>query len=110
MALRFEDVDFDAGLLRVERAWDPHAGSFVAPKSKAGTRRVPIPAVLRSYLLEHRLRSGRAGGLVFGDGTQQFDYWRAFKLDKRAWKGGGLAPIGMHEARHAFASVMIAAA
>lgn len=110
MALRWEDVDFNAGLLRVERAWDPHARSFVAPKSKAGTRRVPIPSVLRSYLLEHRLRGGRAGGLVFGEtGKFPFDYWRALKSAERAWKAAGLEPIGLHQGRHTFASLMIAA-
>ena len=32
LALRWEDVDLKAGLIRVERAWDPKAREFVAPK------------------------------------------------------------------------------
>jgi integrase len=110
MALRWEDVDLGAGLIRIVRAWDPKERVYVAPKSKAGKRRVPIPNVLRGFLLEHRLRSGRAGGLVFGtSGERPLDYWRAVKLAKRAWRAAGLEPIGLHEARHTFASLMIAA-
>jgi integrase len=66
--------------------------------------------VLRAFLLEHRLRSGRFDGLVFGrDGERPLDYWRALTLAKRTWRAAGLEPIGLHEARHTFASLMIAA-
>jgi len=37
LALRWEDVNFATGKIRVERAFDPKAG-FVAPKSQAGKR------------------------------------------------------------------------
>ncbi len=51
LALRWEDVDLAAGVIRVERSWDAKEG-FVAPKSRAGRRTVPIAAVLRdrSYM------------------------------------------------------------
>jgi hypothetical protein len=53
-------------VIRVERGWDEKEGE-IALKSKAGRRRVPIAAVLRDFLLEHRMRSGRTGGeLAFG--------------------------------------------
>jgi integrase len=110
MALRFEDVDLPAGVLRVERSYDPKSREFVAPKSRAGVRRVPIASVLREVLIAHRLRSGRAAGLVFGrDRVVPFDD-RAMKVRAdRAWRAAGLAPIGLHECRHTFASLMIAA-
>lgn len=38
----------------------------VDPKSSAGTRSVPIATVLRDQLIEHKLRSSRSEGLVFG--------------------------------------------
>jgi integrase len=53
------------GVIRVERSWDVKEGA-VEPKSNAGTRPVPIASVLRDYLIEHKLRSGRSEGLVFG--------------------------------------------
>jgi len=65
MALRWEDVDLAKGVMRVERSWDVKEGA-VDPKSTAGTRSVPIASVLRDYLIEHKLRSGRSEGLVFG--------------------------------------------
>src|SRR6266566_5043763 len=34
-ALRDEDVDLEAGVIRVERSWDRHEG-FIEPKSRAG--------------------------------------------------------------------------
>jgi integrase len=56
MGVRWEDIDLDAGVIRVERSWDPRAEVFTEPKSRAG-----------------------------------------------------LEPIGLHEARHTFASLMIGA-
>ena len=104
MALRWGDVDFAAGVIRVDRAYDPKAREFVSPKSKAGVRRVPIPTVLKQYLVAIR----RASGLVFG-GDAPFDYWRTVERVKRAWRDAGLEPVGLHEARHTYASLMIAA-
>src|SRR5262249_6194382 len=130
----WENIDLgtgkDAGTITVERSFDPKTGTYVAPKSRAGTRRVPIATVLRERLVEHRLRTGRASGLVFGpDGGRPLSYSRTPDRARRAWantctcghtvenhngEGGcdqfqALEPIGLHEARHTFASLMIAA-
>ena len=65
-ALRVGDVDLAAGVIRVERGWDEKEGE-IELKSNAGRRRVPIAAVLRDYLLEHKLATGREGDqLMFG--------------------------------------------
>jgi integrase len=37
--LRWSDIDFEAGIIRVERSWDEQVAP-VAPKSRAGRRRV----------------------------------------------------------------------
>jgi integrase len=104
MALRWEDVDLTDGVLRVERSYDPKAREYVAPKSRAGVRRVPIPTVLKRYLMAAR----KPTGLVFGD-EEPFAYWPTVDRAKRAWKNAGLGSIGLHEARHTYASLMIAA-
>lgn len=110
LALRREDVDLPGGVLRVERGYDDKARVFVGPKSRAGRRTVPIAGVLREFLIAQRLRSGRAEGLVFGaSGSEPFDYWAAWRRAGRAWKAAKLAAVGLHEARHTFASLMIAA-
>jgi integrase len=109
-ALRWSDVDLASGIVRIERAWDAKAGVFIEPKSRAGRRSIPIAAVLRDYLIEHKLRSPWNEGLVFGRAAQSpFTYWTAVTRAKRAWEQAGLPGIGLHECRHTFASLMIAA-
>jgi integrase len=106
--LRWEDVDLASGVIRVERSWDPREGA-VEPKSRAGRRAVPVPAVLRDYLVEHRMTQGRAA-LVFGrSGERPFAASSIHQRAQRAWKAAGLTSITLHEARHSFASLMIAA-
>jgi integrase len=110
LALRWEDVDLKAGVIRIERAYDPVARVFGTPKSSAGNRKVPIASVLREHLAAQRLRTGRPHGLAFGDdATVPFDYLKATRAAQAAWKKAKLKPIGFHECRHTFASLMIAA-
>ncbi|HVC06148.1 MAG TPA: site-specific integrase [Solirubrobacterales bacterium] len=109
-ALRWEDIDLEAGVIHVRRAWDDKEGE-IEPKSEAGTRRVPIAAVLRRILVEHKLRRGGEGLMrivIDSDGKVK----HSTTLTERAhkiWQAAGLKPIGMHECRHTFASLMIAA-
>jgi integrase len=109
LALRFEDVDLKDGVITVRRSWDVKEGE-TTPKSKAGERTVPIPAVLREYIAAHTLRTGWSDGLVFGRSpTRPFNYRTSVLLAARVWKQEGLTTITPHEARHTFASLMIAA-
>lgn len=141
MALRWDDVDLEAGVIRVERSWDPKSGEYVAPKSASGVRSVPIARVLREMVIAHRVRTGRSEGLVFGESAtapwrdttirnRAERTWRAKKLgrakelaaadgleleqlsdagQRRYLERAGFDGIGLHEARHTFASLMIAA-
>ena len=69
--LRFSDVDREANVISVVRSWDEKEGP-VAPKSRKGTRTVPIPSPLRLMLLEHKMRTGRDGDdLVFGRSARE---------------------------------------
>jgi integrase len=108
-ALRWADVDLDAGLIRVERSWDDKTGP-IAPKSRAGRRRVPLGHPLRGILTEHRLRQALGVELVFGrpDGRPLAAEWLSQRA-RRRWTAQDLAPIGLHECRHTYASYMIAA-
>jgi integrase len=109
MALRWEDIDLAAGLLRVERGWDMVEGP-IAPKTALGRRTVPIASVLRFHLAAHRLRCAWPDGLVFGQSESRPFYPEG--VGRRAqslWKRAKLAPITLHECRHTFASLMIAA-
>jgi integrase len=109
MALRWEDVDLAVGVIRVERSWDDKARVFVEPKSRAGRRRVPIAAVLRDILVEHKLTARGELVATRADGHAPFVGDAVLERARRAWKRAGLESITMHEARHTFASLMIAA-
>jgi integrase len=107
-ALRWDDVDLGAGLIRVGRSWDKKAGA-IEPKSRAGRRVVPIATVLRDHLTEHRM-NGEGKGLVFGRTPGlPFDPSTVNNRARRAWREAELEPIRLHECRHTFASLMIAA-
>jgi integrase len=110
LALRWHDVDLAVGRIRVSRSWDVLAG-VVEPKSRAGRRNVPIAAVMRDHLLEHKLRTGRDGAeLAFGRTAERpFDPRSLAIRADAAWRQAGLEPISLHECRHTFASLMIAA-
>lgn len=104
IGLRPGDIDLATGVIRVERGWDMVEGE-IPPKSKQGRRKVPIPAVLRDHL-DQLLLEHDAGGALFGTPS-----WIA-QTNVRArgrWSATGLPVLTLHEARHSFASMMIAA-
>jgi integrase len=128
-ALRWEAVDFDAGLVRVERSWDDVAGE-IEVKSDAGRRAVPMVGRLRTELVRHKLSSGRGPqDLVFGRTpvdafvrstirAQALRQWKAVNdaAAAAALEAGReiapdelLRPLTPHEARHTCASYLIGA-
>jgi integrase len=116
-ALRARDVDLGAGVIRVERSWDDVEGE-IAPKSRKGTRRVPIVPLLRDFLDQHLLATGRSGDdLIFGSSpTQPFTATNIGRKAKRAWRDENakraeeerplLKPITLHECRHSYVTLM----
>jgi len=117
-ALRWADVDLAGNVIAVVRSWDDVEG-LIAPKSEKGRRRVPIPAVLRKYLHEHKALTGRRGEeFVFGSKpTHPFTSTNVRKRAHKAWAAtvlgeffagrcASLEPIGLHECRHTYVSLM----
>lgn len=103
-------------MIVVERSWDEKEGP-VAPKSRKGWRRAPITASLRRQLIEHKMRTGRDGDdLVFGSTRgQPFTPTWVRKRALAAWEAANerreeerpeLRPIGLHELRHSYVSLM----
>jgi integrase len=108
MALRIEDVELGRGLIQVRRGWDALEGE-ITPKS-GRERRVPISAILRDHLDAHLLGLGWSEGLVFGvNDRSTFNATPLVRRAERAWEAAGLQRITLHECRHTFASLMIAA-
>ena len=116
-ALRAENVDLDGGIIRVVAGWDAKEGE-ITPKSKRGTRTVPIPSVLRPYLADHLTLTARRGrDFVFGTlATSVFEPKSVWRKAEKAWEkenkkreeGGRrlLDPIRLHECRHTFVTLM----
>jgi integrase len=118
--LHEEDVDLAQGVIHVRRGYDDYEGE-IEPKSRKGEREVPVPAILRDLLAERRQRTGRSGSdLVFGRTAREpftpshvrrqvAEAW-AVANDERAADGRKLLePIGLHELRHTFVSIMFEA-
>lgn len=123
-ALRCIDIDLGASLIHIRKGWNQVEGE-IEPKSEAGKRTIPILAILRDYLDEQLLRTGRSGtDRVFGRAADRVFY--ASTVDgraKRAWTARNLAEreaaeeegrpadlltiLTMHECRHTFASILI---
>ncbi len=108
-ALRAHRVDVPNGVIHVERGWDDREGE-IETKGR-NRRRVPIPAVLQAHLMEQAMRTGRQGeALVFGEtAAKPFNPKHLTERADEAWTAAKLDRITLHECRHTFASLMIAA-
>jgi integrase len=110
-ALRWSAVDTATGTIRVVESWDPKEGR-IAPKTPTSRRATPMPGLLRDLMLEHRLRRGEPpdDALVFGEEGQPFHAASLYRRADRAWEAAGLTDrLRLHQARHTYASFMIAA-
>jgi integrase len=133
-ALQWDQVDLDAKVIHVQRGWDRKEG-VIGPKSRKGVRRVPIVNGLRLILLEHKASTGRRGeDLVFGATARTpFTPSNAHKRARYSWRLENerrieeareavhdleqfdesnvpqLVPIGLHELRHSYVSMLHAA-
>lgn len=125
-ALRAKRIDLATGLIRVEKGWDEREGE-IELKSRAGRRNVPITAILRDFLIEQRLQApcgddvlalGRSAQTPFDGKVIQERADKAWKAANRRERAAAkeesrkpnlLTRITLHECRHTFASLMIAA-
>jgi integrase len=63
--LRWQDVDFNRAEISVNQRADEF-GEIGPPKSEAGVRKIPVPALVINALKEHKLKQGKSK-LVFGN-------------------------------------------
>ena len=109
MALRWTDIDLKAGTIDVQRSWDLDEQAPADTKNR-NRRRVPIIATLREHLAQERLRQPPGVELCFGLAPNR--PFRADRLQERAdeaWKAAKLERLTLHDCRHTFASLAIAA-
>jgi integrase len=123
LALRWQDIDFDKGLVRVERSLESSKDGlrFKAPKTRHGRRTITLPASIVAELRglwkaqqEQRLALGlgKAGSdaLVFSKvDSGPLDPDGVSKAWKRAATVAGKPGLTFHALRHTHASQLIAA-
>jgi len=114
LALTWADLDFDAGTVRVRRRL--RQGKIGDPKSETSARSVPIRQALVDKLKAWRLRSHApdksATGIVFcsSSGMHESDANVRHRGMKNAAERAKLARApGLHDLRHGFGSMLIAA-
>jgi integrase len=123
LALHWEDVDFEANLIRIRRMQEKSGEIFEMTKTEAGTREIPMMPMLRAMLLDWRVRCPRKDGelqRVFpspgvlrawpqprlgGGGPLIYNNFRA-RYWVPALKALGLPYVTPHSARHSFISTL----
>ncbi len=121
LGLRWQDVDMDAGTLRVRHSLQRIDGTLqlVEPKTERSRRSVSLPGVVVSALREHRVRQLEErllAGSRWRDGDYVFPSTIGTPLDgvtvthrfQDALKRLGLPHQRFHDLRHACASLLLA--
>jgi integrase len=111
LALRWRDVDWVAGLVRVRRNYV--RGEFGTPKSRRSSRAVPLADTLAAKLERHYQQSSFTSDddLAFAHpllGTV-LDTSKLRKRFKKAAERADLRPVRFHDLRHTFGTRMAAA-
>lgn len=119
LALRWADIDFGAGELAVNGNVTRSSAGLVrgAPKTRRGTRRVPIPGAVLARLAEHRARQDaeREAAVLWVDHdlvlTNEIGGTVEPRSLSRAWAGwarsAGMKDRGTHTGRHYAASTLL---
>ena len=111
LALRWQDVDFNAGLIRVRRTFS--RGQFGTPKSNCSSRTVPLAADVSDALHRHNRESRFRGNsdLVFAHPERggTLDPSRVRKRFISTAHRAGLRPVRFHDLRHTFGTRLAAA-
>ncbi len=104
VALRWQDVDWTAGLIRVRR--NRVRGKWGTPKSRRSSRAVPMIDRLAGELDRHFQRSAYQAdtGLVFchPETGHPYDVSKLRKRYKEALRRARVRPVRFHDLRHTF--------
>jgi integrase len=112
LALRWSDVDLDAGVLAVRHTLQRRTRHLAEPKTERARRTIRLPRHVVAALAEHRRRQAVVAidGLIFTTtaGTA-LDSRNVTRYLQRHLKRLGLRRQRFHDLRHAFATLLIEA-
>jgi len=123
LGLLWSEVDFEKNLIRITRTQDRTGQLVEATKTEAGTREIPMGALLRQALLEWRVRCPRLAGKLYRvfPGLGRHQAWPKPRLGAggaleyhnflaRIWlqffKRTGIPYVTPHSARHTYISTL----
>jgi integrase len=111
VALRWRDVDWAAGVIRVRRSYGD--GEFGPPKTRRSSRAVPMADRLAAELDRHQRTTefGDEEDLVFCHPLLGgvYDPSKLRRRFVKAARAAGLRPVRFHDLRHTFGTQMAAA-
>jgi integrase len=111
LALRWQDVDFKTGIVRVRRTYT--RGQFGTPKSRRSNRAVPLADRVALALRQQfeRTHFREEADLVFchPSGGGALDPSKVRKRFQAAARRAGLRPVRFHDLRHTFGTRMASA-
>lgn len=124
LGLLWDDVDFDANLIRIHRIQERDGSLTNMTKTEAGTREIPMSGVLRAMLLDWRVRCPRRGkelhrvfpgpgrlqpwpkvARIGGGGPLLYQNYRS-RYWEPVFEKLGLPYVTPHSARHSFISTL----
>ena len=108
IAVRWTDIDFDQGRVRVQRRW--YKGAYGLPKSKYGVRSIPLSTTLLRDLWKARESAGTIEADTLAFTTPTGDRLDTSNLRRRVLKPAalraGVAWVGFHSFRHTCATIL----
>ncbi|ADL48869.1 tyrosine-type recombinase/integrase [Micromonospora tulbaghiae] len=111
LALRVQDVDFAARLVRIEWQFAPQSKVRTVPKTPRSRRTVPLPQVVADALRAHMAQFPPADdGTLFTTrfaGPYRHDYYGSIIFGAAVQKAGLPESITTHDLRHHYASVLL---
>ncbi len=113
-ALRWSDLDIDAGTMSVSRTVSrirdfnsncKKTQLFVGtPKSRTSIRKIPLPVFLLEILQQYRLEVTQENFYILSNNSEPFDPRKYQRLYKKLLKKSGIKDRKFHAIRHTFAT------